>query len=104
MKVENRREGGQETKVVRVIDWDRPEENDFLLGSQFWVSGELYTRRPDLVGFVNGLPLLLIEFKKPGVHVREGYDKNVTDYKAAIPQLFHFNALVIVSNGTQSKV
>ncbi|MGJ8641453.1 MAG: type I restriction endonuclease [Opitutaceae bacterium] len=104
VKVENRQEGGQEVKSIRIIDWDNPTNNDFFLTSQLWVSGDLYTRRPDLVGFVNGLPLVLIEFKKPGVHVREGYDKNVTDYKTAIPQIFHFNALVIVSNGTQSKL
>jgi type I restriction enzyme R subunit len=104
VKVENRRDGGQEVKSVRVIDWDDPANNDFLLTSQLWVSGDLYTRRPDLVGFVNGLPLVLIEFKKPGVNVREGFDQNVTDYKTAIPQIFHFNALVVISNGTQSKL
>jgi len=104
VQVENRRNGGQETKIVRVIDWDTPEANDFFLTSQFWVSGELYTRRPDVVGFVNGLPLMLIEFKKPGVNVREGFDKNICDYKETIPQLFHFNSLILVSNGTQSKL
>jgi type I restriction enzyme R subunit len=104
IKIEDRKNGGQEVKVVRVIDWEMPEANDFFLSSQLWVSGELYTRRPDVVGFVNGLPLVLIEFKKPGVHVREGFDQNISDYKDAIPQLFHFNAFVIVSNGSQSKL
>ena len=96
--------GGQRVEVVRVMDWERPENNDFLLASQFWVAGELYLKRPDLVGFVNGLPLVLIELKQPGVNVREGYDKNLADYKETIPQLFHFNALLMVSNGVQSKV
>ncbi len=104
VKVENRQNSGQELKIVRVIDWSDATNNDFFLTSQLWVSGELYTRRPDVVGYVNGLPLILIEFKKPGVHVREGFDKNITDYKDTIPQLFHFNALIIVSNGTQSKL
>ncbi len=104
VKVEDRRSGGQEVKLVRVVDWDDPERNDFFITSQFWVSGELYTRRTDVVGFVNGLPLVLIEFKEPGIHLREAFDKNVSDYKTAIPQLFHFNALIIVSNGTQSKL
>ena len=50
-------EGGEETvEVVRVIDWDKPENNDFFLASQFWISGEIYKRRADLLGFVNGLP------------------------------------------------
>jgi type I restriction enzyme R subunit len=64
----------------------------------------LYLKRPDLVGFVNGLPLVLIELKKPGVNVREGFDKNLCDYKETISQLFHYNALLIVSNGVQSKL
>ena len=96
--------GGQRVEVVSVVDWEVPENNDFLLGSQFWVAGELYLKRPDLVGFVNGLPLVLIELKKPGVNVREGFDKNLCDYKQTIPQLFHYNALLLVSNGVQSKI
>jgi type I restriction enzyme R subunit len=96
--------GGQRVDVVRVMDWETPGNNDFLLASQLWVAGELYLKRPDLVGFVNGLPLVLIELKQPGVNVREGFDKNLADYKETIPQLFHFNALLMVSNGVQSKV
>ena len=96
--------GGQRVEVVSVVDWEVPENNDFLLGSQFWVAGQDHTRRPDLVGFVNGLPLVLIELKKPGVNVREGFDKNLRDYKQTIPQLFHYNALLLVSNGMQSKI
>lgn len=100
----DRERGGQRVEVVWVIDWDDPANNDFLLASQFWVAGELYLKRPDLVGFVNGLPLVLIELKQPGVNVREAFDKNLRDYKETIPQLFHYNALLLVSNGTQSKV
>ena len=59
--------GGQKTVRVRVIDWENPAENDFVLVSQFSVTGALYTCRPDLVGFVNGLPLVVLELKKPGV-------------------------------------
>ncbi len=104
MKTPDRDRGGQKTDVVAVVDWSNPERNDFFLTSQLWVSGELYTKRPDVVGFVNGLPLVLIEFKKPGVNVREAYDKNLADYKDTIPQLFHYNAFLLVSNGTQSKL
>jgi type I restriction enzyme R subunit len=100
----DRAHGGQRVEVVSVVDWEVSENNDFLLGSQFWVAGELYLKRPDLVGFVNGLPLVLIELKKPGVNVREGFDKNLRDYKQTIPQLFHYNALLLVSNGVQSKI
>jgi type I restriction enzyme R subunit len=96
--------GGQTTVRVRVMDWEQPANNDFLLVSQFSVTGALYTCRPDLVGFVNGLPLVVIELKKPGVLAREAFDQNLTHYKAEIPQLFWFNALLIASNGTDSRV
>ena len=96
--------GGQTTVRVQVIDWEQPENNDFLLVSQFSVTGALYTCRPDLVGFVNGLPLVVIELKKPGVPARAAFDENLTHYKVEIPQLFWFNALLIASNGTDSRV
>ncbi|MDQ8192010.1 type I restriction endonuclease subunit R [Roseibacillus persicicus] len=102
--IPDREVGGQRVEVVRVFDWDEAATNDFLLVSQFWISGDLYTRRPDLIGFVNGLPLVLIELKKPGVNVREAFDKNLADYKGAIPQLFHYNGFLLVSNGVQSKI
>ena len=96
--------GGQKTERVRVIDWENPAANDFLLVSQFSVTGPLYTRRPDLVGFVNGLPLVVIELKKPGVPAQQAFDDNLTCYKSDIPQLFWFNGLTIASNGTESRV
>ena len=96
--------GGQKTERVRVIDWAEPARNDFLLVSQFSVTGALYTCRPDLVGFVNGLPWVVIELKKPGVPARAAFDENLTHYKDQIPALFVFNALMIASNGTDSRV
>ena len=96
--------GGQKTERLRVVDWDTPENNDFLLVSQFSVTGALYTCRPDLVGFINGLPWLVIELKKPGVPARAAFDENLTHYKQQIPNLFWFNALMIASNGTDSRL
>ena len=96
--------GGQKTERLRVIDWASPEQNDFLLVSQLSVVGNLYTCRPDLVGFVNGLPWVVVELKKPGVPARAAFDENLTHYKHEIPQLFWFNALLIASNGTDSRV
>ena len=96
--------GGQKTERLRVIDWEDPAANDFLLVSQFSVTGALYTCRPDLVGFVNGLPLVVIELKKPGVPARNAFDDNLTHYKQQIPSLFWYNALLIASNGTESRV
>ena len=93
----------QVTEKVRVVDWDNPDNNDFLLVSQFWVAGEMYTRRCDLVGFVNGLPLVFIELKASHRAIRNAYDGNLTDYKDTIPHLFWYNAFIILSNGSQSR-
>lgn len=101
------RKGGQKIERVRVIDWSDSAANDFLLVSQFSVTGALYTCRPDLVGFVNGLPLVVVELKKPGVAARAAFDENLTSYKHAqngVPGLFAYNALLIASNGTESRV
>jgi type I restriction enzyme, R subunit len=95
---------GETVEVVRVVDWDHPADNDFLLCSQFWVSGEMHTRRADLVGFVNGLPLLFIELKAVHRRLETAFTGNLRDYKDTIPQLFWPNALIIVSNGSQSRV
>lgn len=100
----DRERGGQRTDVVKVIDWDISGNNDFFLASQFWISGDLYTKRPDLIGFVNGIPLVLIELKKPGVNASEAYSKNFSDYKETIPQIFHYNGFLIASNGVESKI
>jgi len=104
VSIPDREHGGQKTERLRVVDWEHPEQNDFLLVSQFSVVGSLYTCRPDLVGFVNGLPWVAIELKKPGVPARAAFDENLTHYKKEIPQLFWFNALLIASNGTDSRV
>jgi type I restriction enzyme R subunit len=104
VSIPDRKYGGQKTERLRVVDWQHPEQNDFLLVSQFSVVGSLYTCRPDLVGFVNGLPWVVVELKKPGVPARTAFDENLTHYKQQIPQLFWFNALLIASNGTDSRV
>jgi len=94
----------ERVESVRVIDWDTPANNDFFLASQFWVSGEMYKRRADMVGFVNGLPLVFIELKASHRQVKAAYDNNLRDYKNSIPQIFWYNALVILSNGSQSRI
>ena len=104
VSVPDHKHGGQKTERLRVVDWENPEDNDFLLVSQFSVTGALYTCRPDLVGFVNGLPWVVIELKKPGVPARAAFDENLTHYKQQIPNLFCFNALMIASNGTDSRL
>ncbi len=95
---------GDTTETVRVIDWENPANNDYLLTSQLWVTGEMYKRRADLVGFVNGLPLVLVELKATHRRLEDAYNHNLTDYKDTIPQLFWYNALIILSNGSYSRV
>src|SRR5450830_1637274 len=95
---------GETVELVRVVDWNEPTNNDLLFCSQFWVTGEMYTRRADLVGFVNGLPLVFIELKAAHCRLETSFNGNLRDYKDTIPQLFWPNALIILSNGSESRV
>ena len=94
--------GGMTTERVRLIDWRKVDNNDFFLASQFWVRGDIYNRRCDLIGFVNGIPLLFIELKASHNTLKAAYDGNLTDYRTAIPQLFVFNGFLVLSNGSSS--
>jgi len=97
--------GGHRTETLRVIDWDAPDNNDFFVTSQMWVAGDMYRRRCDLLGFVNGLPLVFIELKKPAVPLKSAFDDNLRDYRGqSVPQLFHPNAFILLSNGSDTKV
>jgi type I restriction enzyme R subunit len=104
VSVPDRERGGQSKVRLRVVDWDRPAENDWLAVNQLSIQGDLSKCLPDLVGFVNGLPLVVFEFKKPGISARVAFDDNLRHYKAAIPQLFWSNAFLIASNGTASRI
>lgn len=97
-------DGSFETRTVKVFDFDEPENNHFLAVKEMKIHGELYRRRTDIVGFVNGIPLLFVELKKQNVDVQNAYTCNYTDYLSTIPHLFHFNAIVMLSNGLEAKV
>lgn len=98
-------EGNPHTVELSVIDWNNPGNNDFFLAQQMWVSGDMYKRRCDLIGFVNGIPLIFIELKAPHVPLKSAYDENLRDYRGqSIPQLFHPNAFILLSNGLQTRV
>lgn len=105
--VADKETGGEKPERVKAIDWANPHANDLLAVRQISFKGPLYTCRPDIVGFVNGLPLLLLEFKAPGVPLRQAFDENITSYKHpqnGIPAFFWYNAMIAVSNGTDSRV
>lgn len=96
--------GKTETKKVTVIDFQNPENNYFLAIKELKIYGDLYRRRTDIVGFVNGIPLLFVELKKTTVDVQNAYENNYTDYLDTIPHLFYYNAFLMLSNGTEAKV
>ena len=96
--------GELQKKKLKVFDFDNPTENHFLAVRQLEVVGDLYNRRPDIVGFVNGIPLVFFELKAHHTDLRNAYTDNLTDYKDTIPHIFHANAFIILSNGTGAKI
>ncbi len=95
-----------ETEEVRakVIDFASPDKNEFLCVRELQVHGALYRRRADIVGFVNGIPLLFMELKNHNVEVVDAFNKNYRDYLDTIPQLFYHNAFIMFSNGLEARV
>lgn len=104
---EKKPNGQTEEKRAMIIDFLHPndmERNHFLAVKEMKIYGDLYRRRTDIVGFVNGIPLLFIELKKNSVDVQNAYTDNYTDYLDTIPQLFYYNAFLMLSNGVEAKV
>ncbi|MFH2065929.1 MAG: HsdR family type I site-specific deoxyribonuclease [Pseudomonadota bacterium] len=97
-------EGRTEHGLVRVIDFLHPLQNDFLAVSQLWIKGERYYRRPDILLYVNGIPLVFIELKNSNVKLKNAYLDNLTNYKKDIPLLFQYNSVCILSNAVESRV
>jgi type I restriction enzyme R subunit len=91
-------------ETVTIIDWQNPGENNFFLASQFWISGEYGRKRADLIGFVNGVPLLFIELKTSHKSLENAFKYNLSDYRDTIPQVFWYNAVIILSNGSKSRI
>jgi type I restriction enzyme R subunit len=96
--------GELEKKRLKIFDFDNPENNHFLCVRELWVRGDIYRRRADIVGFVNGLPLMFIECKTIHKDIRHAYEQNLSDYKDTVPHLFHHNAFVILGNGVDAKI
>ena len=96
--------GNRRTVTVRFVDWNHADANDWLAVSQFWIAGDMYKRRADVVLFVNGIPLVFIELKVSHKNVRNAYDGNLRDYRDTVPHLFWFNAFVVLSNGADTLV
>ena len=97
-------DGQTEKRKVTLIDFKNVYNNEFLAVKELKIHSELYRRRTDIVGFVNGIPLLFIELKKTTVDVQDAYDDNYTDYLDTVPHLFYYNAFIILSNGVEAKI
>ena len=104
IKVKVRRNGKDDFDFVKLIDFDTPANNTFTAVSQMWIQGKLYWRRPDVLIFINGLPLVFIELKNSIVKVEEAYNKNLKDYIKDIPNLFAFNQICVLSNGLETRL
>ncbi len=89
---------------LQAFNYKQPVKNHFLCVRELWVRGELYRRRADIVGFVNGIPLLFMELKNVSKDIRAAYEKNLADYKDTVPHLFHHNAFTVLANGVDAKI
>ncbi len=97
-------QGERVRQRLRVFDFDDPANNHFLCVRELWVKGDLYRRRADIIGFVNGLPLLFIECKNLHKTLKTASEQNFSDYRDTIPHLFHHNAIILFGNGEQAKI
>ena len=95
--------GKMEQGSVKVINFNQ-DDNDFLVVRQLWIKGDYYFRRPDIILYINGLPLVFIELKNSNVPIKAAYDDNLTNYRKDIPQLFQYNAICILSNAIETKL
>lgn len=98
------RGGKRGEEVVRYVDWDYPEANDFVLARGFGVTGERSTHRCDLVGFVNGIPLVVGELKRVHRDLGGTFERTLALWQKEIPHLFRYNSLLMVSNGRESRI
>jgi type I restriction enzyme R subunit len=104
--VEYQKDGETRGDFVRLIDFITPSENEWLAINQFSIKGEKYTRRPDIILYINGLPLVLIELKNPAdesADIWKAYNQ-VQTYKEQIPDIFQYNEMLIISDGSDALI
>lgn len=105
INVSYRKDGIERGDLVWLIDFNNPENNDFLVVNQFTVIENNVNKRPDMIIFVNGLPLVVIELKNPAdenATLKSAFDQ-IQTYKQAIPSLFKYNAFLVISDGLEAK-
>lgn len=104
IKITVRKNGKEDFGFVKLVDFEHPENNTFTAVSQMWIQGHFYYRRPDIIVFINGMPMVFIELKNSIVKVEEAYNNNLTNYKRDIPNLFAFNQICVLSNGLETRL
>lgn len=104
--VEFPQDGRQTRAKVRLIDFapGHAELNDFTVVNQLWIQGQYGFRRPDILLYINGLPLVFIELKNSDIKLKSAYDKNLTNYRHDIPNLFAFNQICVLSNAVETRL
>ncbi|MFZ2289736.1 MAG: type I restriction endonuclease subunit R, partial [Halopseudomonas yangmingensis] len=104
--VQYQKDGETRGDFVRLIDWADVRANEWLAVNQFSIQGPKHTRRPDIILFVNGLPLVLLELKNPAdvnADLIKAFDQLQT-YKEQIPDLFHYNEILVISDGSEARM
>lgn len=104
IQVEFEQDGRKKLDVLKVVDFDTPTNNDFTVVSQLWIRGEVHWRRPDLIIYINGLPIVFIELKNSNISVKNAYDNNLKNYLKDIPYLFNYNQICVLSSGTETRL
>lgn len=98
------KQGVEDFFFIKLVDFDNPGNNDFTAVSQMWIKGKIIWRRPDILIFINGMPMVFIELKNSTRKVEEAYSDNLTNYKKDIPNLFAFNQICVLSNGLETRL
>ncbi len=104
--VQYQKDGETRGDFVRLIDWTDVRANEWLAINQFSIQGPKHTRRPDIILFINGLPLVLLELKNPAdVHADlvKAFDQ-IQTYKEQIPDVFHYNEILVISDGSEARM
>ncbi|WP_227817094.1 type I restriction endonuclease subunit R [Nitrogeniibacter aestuarii] len=104
--VQYQKDGETRGDFVRLVDWVTPANNEWLAINQFSIKGPHHTRRPDIILFVNGLPLVLLELKNPAdeaADIWKAYDQ-IQTYKEQIPDVFQYNEILVISDGSEARM
>lgn len=104
IKITVRKNGREDFDFVKLIDFEEPKNNTFTAVSQMWIKGKVYYHRPDILIFINGMPIVFIELKNSIIKTEEAYNKNLKSYLGDAPNLFAFNQICVLSNGLETKL